>query len=109
MSRRRLATCIACALLLACASAPLLARSSRDDLAASAGNGTCPQEEVSAIVVDGSDPAQHAATPPARSKYAKPATPASRGQAAGGGEGDGGSLPRARNPKWHSFLPGMFR
>lgn len=48
-----------------------------------------------------------------RNKYAQPATPANppsptsvRG---GGGDDDDAPMARPRAPKWHSFLPGMFR
>ena len=51
-------------------------------------------------------------TPSARSAAAavpvtNKAAPAPAASAGGGGEDD--VLPRLRAPKWHSFLPGMFR
>ncbi|MFT4256322.1 MAG: hypothetical protein QM599_05100 [Pseudoxanthomonas sp.] len=108
MFRQRPVSCLALALLLACASVPLLARTALDEQPAN--GGACPQEEVAAIVTDGNTPAPPRPATPVRNKYAKPATPAARSQTTGGGgESDGVSLPRARNGKWHSFLPGMFR
>jgi hypothetical protein len=47
-----------------------------------------------------------AAAPAARAPAVKPS--ASNGTSTGGG-GDDDVLPRLRAPKWHSFLPGMFR
>ncbi len=44
--------------------------------------------------------------PAARAPAVKPS--ASNGTSTGGG-GDDDVLPRLRAPKWHSFLPGMFR
>lgn len=51
-------------------------------------------------------PARAAAgvVPPAR-----PAPPQAAGAGSGGGGGDDDVLQRLRAPKWHSFLPGMFR
>jgi hypothetical protein len=47
-----------------------------------------------------------AAAPAARAPAVKPS--AASGTSSGGG-GDDDVLPRLRAPKWHSFLPGMFR
>ncbi|WP_454832193.1 hypothetical protein [Pseudoxanthomonas wuyuanensis] len=48
-----------------------------------------------------------------RNKYAQPATPANAPSATpvrgGGGDDDDAPMARPRAPKWHSFLPGMFR
>lgn len=47
-----------------------------------------------------------------RNKYAQPATPANPATPAtvrGGGDDDDAPMTRPRAPKWHSFLPGMFR
>ncbi|MFT3754680.1 MAG: hypothetical protein QM769_01820 [Pseudoxanthomonas sp.] len=107
MFRQRPVSCLALALLLACASTPLLARTALDEHATS--STACPQEEVAAIVTDSNAPTPPRPATPARNKYVKPASPAARSQTGGGGESDGNSLPRARNGKWHSFLPGMFR
>jgi hypothetical protein len=35
--------------------------------------------------------------------------PSASGTGSAGGGGDDDVLPRLRAPKWHSFLPGMFR
>ncbi|WP_411834004.1 hypothetical protein [Pseudoxanthomonas mexicana] len=46
-----------------------------------------------------------------RNKYAPVSTalPAPASGSRGGGDDDESPLPRPRAPKWHSFLPGMFR
>ncbi|MDL5367000.1 hypothetical protein QSH18_15425 [Xanthomonas sp. NCPPB 2654] len=45
----------------------------------------------------------------ARPAPAHPPASAKPGAAPSGGGGDSDLVPRLRMPKWHSFLPGMFR
>lgn len=84
----RLALC----LLLICASFAVAARDVRQ-AGANGDGGSCPQE-LSATVED------PAPAPPAHKR--EPATD----KAAQARGGDGQAL---RAPRWHSFLPGMFR
>lgn len=88
-------------LLLVCASAQAMAQNGRG---APANPGAC--QETAAVARDDVDPAgtPHSKASAARSKYARPASPAS---SSGGGSDD--ALPRPRGARWHSFLPGMFR
>ena len=69
---------------------------------AEADHGTCVTPSSAAH-----GPAPEATTPvaPSHSPGHRPtsATPS------GGGDGDDLFAPRGRMPKWHSFLPGMFR
>lgn len=65
--------------------------------------GSCVDAAPSAA--HGSAPDANTATP-ARTGNRPQATPAST--QGGGGDGDM-NLPRMRMPRWHSFLPGMFR
>jgi len=93
MSTMRLAHCLI--LLMA----PVAAHAS--DVMASSGRSACvysaPEGERTAP-----------ATAPAA---AAPATvkPSAAAPVSTGGGGDDDMLPRLRAPKWHSFLPGMFR
>ena len=91
----RLALC----LLLLCASFPLIARDIRM-LAANGDGGSC-QDEVAA----------RDETPAVRPPSAKPATHAVKPAKAKSGVSlrGGDSLGDIRPPRWHSFLPGMFR
>ena len=87
-------------LLLACLSAAASAREARMLDANGDGGGTCP--EMTAAMEEAQSraktrPAQ--AAPAQRTKAVKPV-------ASGGGDGDAG---RVQRPRWHSFLPGMFR
>lgn len=84
-------------LLLASLSFPLMAKDVRQ--LGPNGGGGCSDDLAQA---DGSaSPAKNAAAPAARPHpAAKPRPAASHG-------GDGGS--DLRPPRWHSFLPGMFR
>ena len=61
----------------------------------SANSGSCPEE--SSIAREQSRATQRA-TPPAREAKAKPSM-----------HSDAGSSGRMQSPRWHSFLPGMFR
>lgn len=101
--------------LLTCACVPALAQNGRVSVTSSA--TAC--QEIADKAVESASPADTSRTRPAavRNKYALPAgaqaapslpAPTSRG---GGDDGDATTpaLPRPRGPKWHSFLPGMFR
>lgn len=92
---------VAFALLLACASPAVLAQNGHD---ASPDGSGCVVQDADATA--GIDKPGSAKAPANRSKYAKPATPAARGD---GGSSDTDNLPRPHAGKWHSFLPGMFR
>jgi hypothetical protein len=95
----RLSPILICVALL-CASGQGLAAESRQ---ATDGDGSCP-ETVSAgnDVTDETD-ADAAAAPARRTtQKAKPAPAARAGGSSGGGQ-------RSSAPRWHSFLPGMFR
>ncbi|MET0893497.1 MAG: hypothetical protein ABWY01_08015 [Pseudoxanthomonas sp.] len=89
------------ALLLVCASAHAMAQNGRD---VPANPGACQETEIAAR--ESADPAGnlHSRASATRSKYARPAA---SGTTVGGGSDD--AMPRARNARWHSFLPGMFR
>lgn len=85
------------ALFLICASASAMAQGGRT-VTTDACQAT--ETQVRAPVEDsGAAPPRSSLT---RSKYARPTA------APSGGGGDD-LLPRARGPKWHNFLPGMFR
>lgn len=103
--------------LLTCACVPALAQNGRAQLS---GNATACQEIAdktveNALPGDGVSRADKTAVA-VRNKYALPATTTSSNpipatSRGGGDDGDATSpaLPRPRSPKWHSFLPGMFR
>ena len=61
-------------------------------------DGSCPEITAAVAEAEGSAPATkpRAATPAARTKSSKPSS--ARGDAQ-----------RVQAPRWHSFLPGMFR
>ena len=83
-------------LLLLCVSATASAREARLDGAS--GDGACP--EIAAAVAEaeaGAPVKPRAAAPAGRAKASKPA-----GARAGESQ-------RVQAPRWHSFLPGMFR
>ena len=85
------------ALLLLCACTSVSAR----NVALQSPNGesgTCPEVESQAVET----PAPKAKHANARAKPAAKPAPASQG----GGEA---TAPRGQGPRWHSFLPGMFR
>jgi hypothetical protein len=85
---------------LLCASGVGMAAESRQ-LSAD-GDGSCPETAAASNeATDEADP-DAAAAPARRTQKAKP-TPAAR---SGGGNGAG---QRNTAPRWHSFLPGMFR
>ncbi|WP_256775198.1 MULTISPECIES: hypothetical protein [unclassified Stenotrophomonas] len=79
--------------------APLAAHAS--DALTSTGRGGCVYSPAE------SERTAPAAAPAARAPAAKPS--AASGASTGGGGSDDDVLPRLRAPKWHSFLPGMFR
>lgn len=63
------------------------------------GSGSCPESAASSERIDGAESDPNApASPVKRSSKAK----AAAAQRAGGGN-------RSNAPRWHSFLPGMFR
>jgi len=67
------------------------------------GDGSCPETAAASNeATDEADPDAAAAPAPRRTQKAKPA-PATR---SGGGSAAG---QRNTAPRWHSFLPGMFR
>ena len=83
------------------ASGPLMATESRHMGPDGSGSGTCPEAATAASdATDEADP-DAAAAPARRTQKAKPAANA-RGNGGGGGN-------RNSAPRWHSFLPGMFR
>ena len=85
---------------LLCASGLAMAAESRQ--LGPDGDGNCPETGTAANdATDEADP-DAAAAPARRTQKAKP-TPAAR---SGGGNGAG---QRNTAPRWHSFLPGMFR
>ncbi len=99
-------------LLMTCASLPAMAQNGR---AIVIGTDATPCSEIADkrmhAGADASATAAHkrGITQTPRAK-AMPSTPASAGSRGGGGdEVDGDLLSRPRSPKWHSFLPGMFR
>lgn len=91
------------ALLLTCACAQAMAQNGRN---AAPDPSACPETETLTREDAAPTSASHPKATATRSKYAKPAAAANRSI---GGGGDDEALPRPRAPKWHSFLPGMFR
>jgi hypothetical protein len=85
------------ALLLICACAGVSAREVRLQ-SPNGETGTCPQAEAAPAT----DVKHIRAAGPARKPAGKPT------RAQGGGGGDDASI-RNQGPRWHSFLPGMFR
>ncbi len=90
------------ALLLICACAVVSAREVHLQTP-NGETGTCPEPETSATTA-----APKAAPAPAPARSAKPAgkQAAASGTTQGGG---GDATVRSQGPRWHSFLPGMFR
>ncbi|MCL1634703.1 hypothetical protein M2650_08685 [Luteimonas sp. SX5] len=89
------------ALLLICACAAVSARDVRMQTP-NGETGTCPEPETSVAAAPKTAPA----STPARG--AKPASkPASAANTTQGGGGE--AAVRSQGPRWHSFLPGMFR
>jgi hypothetical protein len=86
---------IALSLLLVCACVSIDAREIRLS-GANGDGGSCP--DLTATVASDAADKSRATTQPVRAKPAKPATTRATG--------DGG---RVSTPRWHSFLPGMFR
>lgn len=73
-------------------------------LAGPGGEGGCSADYASAATPD-VDPVRASRRPEAD----KPVVPRGAGAGAGAGTGSSGSETGARPPRWHSFLPGMFR
>ena len=92
-------TRIAACLLLVCVSATVAARDIRLQ-SPSGDGGRCPEVAAAAAESNGTTGKTHTATPaPApRAKTSKPVS--ARGES---------DAPRISAPRWHSFLPGMFR
>jgi hypothetical protein len=92
-------TRIAACLLLVCVSATAAPRDIRMQ-GANGDGGRCPEVAAAAAEANATSGKAHpAATAPApRTKVAKPAS--ARGES---------DTPRISAPRWHSFLPGMFR
>lgn len=88
-------------LVLLCASFPLMARDARMMDANGAGGGSCQDHDDDALR-DEPAAARPATRKPAThvTKPAKPTANATHG---------GGNFDDVRPPRWHSFLPGMFR
>ncbi|MDH5823056.1 hypothetical protein QFW77_08650 [Luteimonas sp. RD2P54] len=84
---------IALLLLLCSASLPLMAREVRQ--AGPNGDGACPTAAERKAAETGARSGERTAPPAANGE---------RGTAAGGNPES-----TVRNPRWHSFLPGMFR
>lgn len=80
--------------------APLAAHAS--DVMASSGRGDCVYAAPEGVR------AAPAATP-ATAAPSSTVKPSAAAPVSSGGGGDDDVLPRLRAPKWHSFLPGMFR
>ncbi len=103
-------------LLLTCASLPAMAQNGR---AIVIGTDATPCSEIAdKRVHSGADASVAAASkqrgitqaPRAKAPSSPTGLPAAPGSRGGGGdEGNGDLLSRPRSPKWHSFLPGMFR
>ncbi|TWI03051.1 hypothetical protein IP90_02155 [Luteimonas cucumeris] len=85
------------ALLLVCACAGASARD-MSMLSPNGETGTCPEVEETTA------PKATATTAPAPTPVRKPVKPSAATQG-GGGE----ASVRTQGPRWHSFLPGMFR
>jgi hypothetical protein len=84
---------------LLCASGQVLATESRQ--MDPDGGGSCPESTTATNDAADEVDADAAAAPARRTQKAKPAaTPRASG---------GGSANRGNAPRWHSFLPGMFR
>jgi hypothetical protein len=100
---RRFATCpLLISLALLSASPLAFGR----DVGPSGDVGDC---RDSVITVPSPAQVQHSPTkrPPAVAHKAKPAAATPTHTVGGGGDDEGGGIPRV--PRWHSFLPGMFR
>jgi hypothetical protein len=83
---------------LLCAAGQVLASESRQ--LGPDGSSSCPESATGTL--DETDSDAPAAPAPRAAHKVKPATPAAR--SAGGSNGQ-----RSTTPRWHSFLPGMFR
>lgn len=87
-------------LILVCASFPLMARDARMMDANGAGGGSCQGHDDD---VRRETPAVRPAARKPSAQAAKPAKPAATTH------GGGADFDDVRPPRWHSFLPGMFR
>lgn len=92
---------IAVCLLLLCASTSVAARAPMHG--SNGDNSSCPEIAAAVAAADARSTKARGATPvPVASR--KSSKPTARG---GGGDSEGS--PRLQAPRWHSFLPGMFR
>lgn len=94
---------LACLLLLVLASAALHAREVRLSGAGGDSGGTCPDLTAAVAEANARTPR---ARPQAQSTAPVRAKPAAKPASARGSDDDDG---RIQAPRWHSFLPGMFR
>ncbi|KAF1685993.1 hypothetical protein B1992_09820 [Pseudoxanthomonas broegbernensis] len=91
--------CLVPLLLLA---APALCWAADGDPDAAPKRGACVYVRPAATAAPDHDaPQARPATPAVARSVPKPAS--------GGGDAEAPMAPRARGPRWHSFLPGMFR
>ena len=93
------------AVLLACACATAMsAASARDVARLSAGDAGCPADVAAARAEAGDDPPDVAHV-----RATKPATAPVQGKPTVRGNDATATGNRLQAPRWHSFLPGMFR
>lgn len=94
-------------LLLTVACAQAMAQNGRN---AAPEPGACPESDALAREDATTAAGAHPRVAATRNKYtaAKPAV-APANNSIGGGGSDDDAMQRPRAPKWHSFLPGMFR
>jgi hypothetical protein len=98
-----MSTRLALCLLLLCASSPLMARDAYM-AGANGDGGSCQDDAALALHDDDATPAPAPAAKPAR-QAVKPA----KAKPSVAGRGGGDNIGDIRPPRWHSFLPGMFR
>ena len=93
------------ALLLACACATAMSAASARDIARlSAGSTGCPADVAAARAEAGDERPDETL-----SRTAKPAATPVQGKPSVRGADAAGTANRLQAPRWHSFLPGMFR
>jgi hypothetical protein len=99
-----MSTRLALCLLLLCASFPLMARDAHMAGANGDGGGSCQDDAALALHDDDA-----AATPAPAAKPARHAVKPVKAKPSVAGRGGGDGIGDIRPPRWHSFLPGMFR
>ncbi|WP_369941152.1 hypothetical protein [Xanthomonas medicagonis] len=77
--------------------------------AAHASNALASKQRNDCVYTDATDAGATQAHPTAAARPPGSAKPATAAPSGNGGGGDGDLVPRLHMPKWHSFLPGMFR